>query len=118
MGIAHCSSDTKHPPGLVPPPNLDAPHSPLPTPQIHPSLHRVRNFLRAEDASLLLLSEYTDSGDAARARAYFRQGRRKILLYTERAQFYNRGRTPGIQVRVVVEGGTVPREQTGPPGYA
>ncbi|KAL6785736.1 hypothetical protein ACKKBF_B01440 [Auxenochlorella protothecoides x Auxenochlorella symbiontica] len=70
---------------------------------------RVRNFLRSEDASLLLLSEYTDSGDAARARAYFRQGRRKILLYTERAQFYNRGRTPGIQDAVFYQLPTHPQ---------
>lgn len=48
---------------------------------------------------MLLLSEYTDGRDAARARAYFAQKRRKILLHTERAQFYNRSSIKGVHVR-------------------
>jgi U3 small nucleolar RNA-associated protein 25 len=58
---------------------------------------RVRNFLRAENASFLGLCEYTDRGDMARARSYFADGRRRVLLYTERAQFYNRHRIRGLK---------------------
>lgn len=58
---------------------------------------RVRNFLRSEGASFVGLCEYTDRGDMARARAYFADGRRRVLLYTERAQFYNRHRIRGIK---------------------
>jgi U3 small nucleolar RNA-associated protein 25 len=58
---------------------------------------RVRNFLKAESASFLALSEYTDRGDAARARTYFADGRKRVLVYTERAQFYNRHRLRGAK---------------------
>ena len=58
---------------------------------------RVRNFLRAESASFLGLSEYTERADMARARSYFADGRRRVLLYTERAQFYNRHRIRGVK---------------------
>ena len=58
---------------------------------------RVRNFLRAEAASFLGLCEYTERADMARARSYFADGRRRVLLYTERAQFYNRHRIRGVK---------------------
>ncbi|KDD75528.1 DUF1253 hypothetical protein, partial [Helicosporidium sp. ATCC 50920] len=58
---------------------------------------RVRNFLRAQSASLLCMCEYTDRTDAARARSYFSAGRRRILLTTERSQFYHRGRIRGAR---------------------
>jgi len=58
---------------------------------------RVRNFLRAEFASFLGLCEYTERADMARARSYFADGRRRVLVYTERAQFYNRHRIRGVK---------------------
>jgi U3 small nucleolar RNA-associated protein 25 len=58
---------------------------------------RVRNFLRAESASFLGLCEYTERADMARARSYFADGRRRVLVYTERAQFYNRHRIRGVK---------------------
>jgi U3 small nucleolar RNA-associated protein 25 len=57
----------------------------------------VRNFLRGELASFLGLCEYTERADAARARAYFFDRRKQVLLYTERAQFYNRHRIRGAR---------------------
>ena len=60
----------------------------------------MRNFLRREGAPFLGLCEYTGRPDAARARSYFYDGRRSVLLYTERAQFYNRNRIRGIKVWV------------------
>ncbi|KAL4445727.1 hypothetical protein ABPG77_008926 [Micractinium sp. CCAP 211/92] len=58
---------------------------------------RVRNYLRQEMASFLGLCEYTERADAARARSYFFDRRKRVLLYTERAQFYNRHRIRGAQ---------------------
>jgi hypothetical protein len=60
----------------------------------------VRNYLREEMASFLGLCEYTERADAARARAYFFDRRKSLLLYTERAQFYNRHRIRGAKVGV------------------
>lgn len=60
-------------------------------------LVRVRNFLRKEAASFVVLSEYTTAQDMARARNYFCDGRRRVLLYTERCHFYNRHRIRGIK---------------------
>ena len=57
---------------------------------------KVRNYLRKEAASFVALSEYSDPKDMARARAYFADKRRRVLVYTERAQFYNRHRIRGI----------------------
>lgn len=51
---------------------------------------RVRNFLRSQDASFCLLGEYTKASDISRSRSWFFHGKRKILLYTERAHFYHR----------------------------
>lgn len=58
---------------------------------------RVRNFLKSETASFLAVSEYTDRSDAARARSLFADGRKRVLIYTERAQFYHRYRIRGIK---------------------
>ena len=51
---------------------------------------RLRNFLKQQGASLAVNCEYTDSSSVMRARARFRSGERKVLLYTERAHFYFR----------------------------
>lgn len=58
---------------------------------------RVRNYLHKEAASFVALSEYSTPKDMARARAYFADRRRRVLIYTERAQFYNRHRIRGIK---------------------
>uniref|UniRef100_A0A7N0UUN4 non-specific serine/threonine protein kinase n=1 Tax=Kalanchoe fedtschenkoi TaxID=63787 RepID=A0A7N0UUN4_KALFE len=51
---------------------------------------RIRNFLKSQDASFCLLGEYTKQSDISRARIWFFEGKRKIMLYTERAHFYHR----------------------------
>lgn len=38
----------------------------------------------------LMSSRYTKQSDISRARVWFFQGKRKIMLYTERAHFYHR----------------------------
>ncbi|KAH9603927.1 hypothetical protein KSS87_018011 [Heliosperma pusillum] len=58
---------------------------------------RVRNFLKKQDASFCLLSEYTKQSDISRARNWFIKGERKIMLYTERAHFYHRYKIRGIK---------------------
>lgn len=62
---------------------------------------RVRNFLKSQDASFCLLGEYTKQSDISRARVWFFQGKRKIMLYTERAHFYHRYKIRGIQNLVI-----------------
>ncbi|XP_078438748.1 U3 small nucleolar RNA-associated protein isoform X2 [Wolffia australiana] len=58
---------------------------------------RVRNFLKSQNASFCLLGEYTKQSDISRARVWFFQGTRKIMLYTERAHFYHRYKIRGIE---------------------
>jgi U3 small nucleolar RNA-associated protein 25 len=74
---------------------------------------RLRNFLREEEADFAALSEYCDRGEATRARARFFAGSQgaaasagaagatastcRLLLYTERAHFYNRYRVRGVR---------------------
>lgn len=67
-----------------------------------PLTARHRNFFTAEDVSFAALSEYTDAAASTRARALFAQGRRRLLLYTERAHFYFRYRIRGTKVRCQV----------------
>ncbi|XP_059634637.1 protein NUCLEOLAR FACTOR 1 isoform X2 [Cornus florida] len=62
---------------------------------------RVRNFLKSQDVSFCLLGEYTKQSDISRARVWFFQGRRKIMLYTERAHFYHRYKIRGIQNLII-----------------
>ncbi|KAH7842911.1 hypothetical protein Vadar_010508 [Vaccinium darrowii] len=62
---------------------------------------RVRNFLKSQDASFCLLGEYTKQTDISRARVWFFQGKRKIMLYTERAHFYHRYKIRGIQNLII-----------------
>lgn len=47
-----------------------------------------------------MLSEYCSRAEVTRARARFFQRRARLLLYTERAHFYNRFSLRGIRVRV------------------
>lgn len=62
---------------------------------------RVRNFLKSQNASTCLVGEYTKQSDISRARVWFFEGKRKIMLYTERAHFYRRYKIRGIQNLIV-----------------
>ncbi|KAG0446993.1 hypothetical protein HPP92_028565 [Vanilla planifolia] len=62
---------------------------------------RIRNFLKSQNASFCLLSEYTKQSDVSRSRLWFFEGRRKIMLYTERAHFYHRYKIRGIKNLVI-----------------
>ncbi|XP_020593314.1 U3 small nucleolar RNA-associated protein 25 isoform X2 [Phalaenopsis equestris] len=57
---------------------------------------RIRNFLKSQNASFCLLGEYTKQSDVSRSRLWFFEGKRKIMLYTERAHFYHRYKIRGI----------------------
>lgn len=59
---------------------------------------RLRNLLKEEGASFVGLCEYTKHSDVSRGRSNFFHGRRRIMLYTERAHFYHRYRLRGIKV--------------------
>ncbi|KAK9823260.1 hypothetical protein WJX72_001434 [[Myrmecia] bisecta] len=58
---------------------------------------RLRNFLKAEAAHFVGLCEYAKHSDVSRGRSHFFHGRRRIMLYTERAHFYNRYRIRGVK---------------------
>ncbi|KAL1299604.1 hypothetical protein HN51_044148 [Arachis hypogaea] len=58
---------------------------------------RIRNFLKSQNASFCLLGEYTTQSDISRARNWFNEGKRKIMLYTERSHFYHRYKIRGVQ---------------------
>ncbi|KAF7710780.1 U3 small nucleolar RNA-associated protein 25 homolog [Silurus meridionalis] len=58
---------------------------------------RVRNFLRKEDMSYAVISEYTPKSDVSRARHYFSKGEKQFLLFSERFHFYKRYTIRGIQ---------------------
>ncbi len=51
---------------------------------------RVRNFLKAADASFVANSEYADASAVGRARADFSGGDVRIMLYSERAHYFRR----------------------------
>lgn len=51
---------------------------------------RVRNFMKREGISFAQMCEYTRLPDISRARLNFCQGKRHLLLYTERLHFYRR----------------------------
>ncbi len=56
--------------------------------------------MAAQEADYAVLSEYCSRAEVTRARARFFQRRARLLLYTERAHFYNRFSLRGIRVRV------------------
>ncbi|OAY82424.1 U3 small nucleolar RNA-associated protein 25, partial [Ananas comosus] len=62
---------------------------------------RIRNFLKSQNASFCLLGEYTKQSDISRARIWFFEGKRKIMLYTERAHFYHRYKIRGIKNLII-----------------
>lgn len=51
---------------------------------------RLRNFLLEEEASFVGVCEYSKPGDVTRSRSRFFHQQRRLLMYTERAHFYNR----------------------------
>ncbi|KAJ4711566.1 U3 small nucleolar RNA-associated protein 25-like [Melia azedarach] len=62
---------------------------------------RLRNFLKSQNASFCLLGDYTEPSDISRARVWFFEGKRKMMLYTERAHFYHRYKIRGIQNLII-----------------
>ncbi|XP_054821182.1 LOW QUALITY PROTEIN: protein NUCLEOLAR FACTOR 1 [Prosopis cineraria] len=62
---------------------------------------RIRNFLKSQDASFCLLGEYTTHSDISRARLWFFEQRRKIMLYTERSHFYHRYKIRGVKNLII-----------------
>lgn len=58
---------------------------------------RIRNFLKAENASFAANSEYSDPSEVGQFRSAFYDGRTKVMLYSERAHFYRRHRIRGIK---------------------
>ncbi|PIA26842.1 hypothetical protein AQUCO_08700019v1 [Aquilegia coerulea] len=53
------------------------------------------------NSSFCLLGEYTKQSDISRARVWFFEGMRKIMLYTERAHFYHRYKIRGIKNLII-----------------
>ncbi|XP_030523611.2 U3 small nucleolar RNA-associated protein 25 isoform X2 [Rhodamnia argentea] len=62
---------------------------------------RIRNFLKSQNASFCLLGEYTKQSDISRSRVWFFEGKKKIMLYTERAHFYHRYKIRGMQNLII-----------------
>lgn len=58
---------------------------------------RVRNFLKAENASFAPNGEYADPQEVGQYRSQFYDGRVKVMLYSERAHYYRRHRIRGIR---------------------
>lgn len=58
---------------------------------------RVRNFLKSQSASFFGLCEYTEKSEAARSRSLFYDGRKSVVVYTERAHFYGRHTLRGVK---------------------
>ncbi|KAG7334528.1 hypothetical protein KOW79_002935 [Hemibagrus wyckioides] len=58
---------------------------------------RVRNFLKKEDVSFCVISEYSERSEVSRARHYFNNGEKQFLLFSERFHFYKRYTIKGIQ---------------------
>ncbi|KAB5582183.1 hypothetical protein PHYPO_G00184240 [Pangasianodon hypophthalmus] len=51
---------------------------------------RLRNFLKKEDVSFSVISEYSERSEVSRARHYFSKGEKQFLLFSERFHFYKR----------------------------
>ena len=58
---------------------------------------RARNALTRAEVSFAVASEYTPPRDAARARTLFADGRKRVLLVTERAHFYYRRKVRNVR---------------------
>ncbi|XP_040379831.1 U3 small nucleolar RNA-associated protein 25 [Oryza brachyantha] len=62
---------------------------------------RIRNFLKAQEASFCRIGETTSQQDISRARLWFFEGKKKILLYSERSHFYHRYKIRGAHHLVI-----------------
>uniref|UniRef100_A0A453MEC8 UTP25 C-terminal domain-containing protein n=1 Tax=Aegilops tauschii subsp. strangulata TaxID=200361 RepID=A0A453MEC8_AEGTS len=51
---------------------------------------RLSSFLKSQDASFCRIGEATSQQDISRARLWFFEGQKKILLYSERSHFFHR----------------------------
>jgi U3 small nucleolar RNA-associated protein 25 len=59
---------------------------------------RVKNYLHNKTSLMFCdVNEYSEQNDLSRSRALFQQGRRKILLYTERLHHYRRFDLKGVK---------------------
>lgn len=59
---------------------------------------RIKNYLHNKTSLLFIdANEYSEQKDLTKARALFQQGRRKILLYTERLHHYRRFDLKGVK---------------------
>lgn len=56
---------------------------------------RMSNFLKSQDASFCRIGEATSQPDISRARLWFFEGQKKILLYSERSHFFHRYKIRG-----------------------
>ncbi|XP_037494412.1 digestive organ expansion factor homolog isoform X1 [Jatropha curcas] len=62
---------------------------------------RLRNYLKSQNASFCAIADYTKPEDISRARVWFFEGKKKILLYTERRHFSSRYKIRGIQSLII-----------------
>ncbi|XP_050228511.1 protein NUCLEOLAR FACTOR 1 [Mercurialis annua] len=62
---------------------------------------KLRNFLKSQNASFCALADYTKQSDVSRARLEFFEGKKKIMLYTERRHFYSRYKIRGIKTLII-----------------
>ena len=59
---------------------------------------RIKNYLKNKTSLMFCdVNEYSEQKDLSRSRALFQQGRRKILLYTERLHHYRRFDLKGVK---------------------
>ncbi|KAL6597893.1 hypothetical protein ACP70R_046698 [Stipagrostis hirtigluma subsp. patula] len=58
---------------------------------------RISNFLKSKEASFCRIGEATSQQDISRSRLWFFEGKKKILLYSERSHFYHRYKIRGTQ---------------------
>ncbi|XP_068729178.1 U3 small nucleolar RNA-associated protein 25 homolog isoform X2 [Montipora capricornis] len=58
---------------------------------------RLRNYFKREAIDCAQISEYSQHKEIQRARTFFKQGRRRFLLFTERFYFFYRYRIKGMK---------------------
>ncbi|KAF6161386.1 hypothetical protein GIB67_009265 [Kingdonia uniflora] len=58
---------------------------------------QIRTFLKSQNASFCTLQDFSKPSDISRARVWFFEGKKKIMIYTERAHFYRRYKIRGVK---------------------